>query len=335
MRCRICDNTENNRSITLYEMMYGTREAFDYFTCGACACLQIAEVPADLSRFYPQDYYSYTPAGNDARTPGYFSRKKFEAIFFGTSFVGKLLDRLKPEAYSQFRCFRHIPMTRRSAVLDVGCGSGRDLVKMREHGFTNLTGIDPYIPASLDYGQGLVIHRMPLGDLDGTWDIIKFNHVFEHIPDPLNALRHVRRLLSPAGTCIIRVPVVPCRAFDEYGIFWMQLDAPRHLYLYSAAAMTLLARKAGLRVDAGRTYCDSVSDQFWGSELYRRGIPLVSAAGKLRTYFSRAELRRFKMRAQQLNREQAGDQAVFYLTHDTDAPPADETTNRVRRHHDH
>lgn len=317
MRCRICDNSENNRPITLYEMMYGTREAFEYFTCGACNCLQIVDIPSDLSRHYPQDYYSYTPAGKNLRTPNLLSRKKFDAIFFGKGLLGRMLAGLKPEAYGQFRCFRKIPFNRQSRILDVGCGSGRDLVKMREHGFTNLIGIDPFLPESIDYGEGLSIRRMPLSDLDGEWDIIKFNHVFEHLADPVDALRHVQRLLSPKGTCIIRVPVVPCRAFDEYGIHWMQLDAPRHLYIYSVAAMDLLARRAGLRLDTGRSYHDSVSDQFWGSELYRRGTPLVTAAGNLGSHFSRRELRHFKTRARLLNRHQEGDQAVFYLVMDT------------------
>jgi SAM-dependent methyltransferase len=319
MKCRICGNSADNSPITLHEMMYGTQEPFEYFTCGACGCLQIADIPGDLSRYYPNDYYSYTPAGESCRKPGFLSRKKFDAIFFNTGFVGKMLNRLKPEAYTQFRCFQKVSLTRRSSILDVGCGSGRDLVKMREYGFSNLMGIDPYIPESIDYGQGLTIRRMPLCDLDGTWDIIKFNHVFEHISDPVDTLRHVQRLLSPEGTCIIRVPVVPCHAFDEYGMYWMQLDAPRHLYLFSAASMELLAGNVGLRVDTGRTYHDSVSDQFWGSELYRKGIPLVDAAGKLKSYFSRRELRYFRARARQLNKSYAGDQAVFYLTHDTGA----------------
>ena len=313
MQCRICGNSENNRAITLYEMMYGTKEPFEYFTCSECGCLQIMEIPADLSRYYPQDYYSYTPSGTPLKRPNLFSRKKFDYIFFNKGLVGKLLSSFKSEVYGQFRCFRNVALSKQSSILDVGCGSGRDLVKMREHGFANLTGIDPYLPKSIDYGQGLVIHKCELCELEGTWDIIKFNHVFEHLPDPLNALQHVQRLLSRKGTCIIRIPVVPCEAFETYGIHWLQLDAPRHLYLYSVDAMMRLARRAGLHLEEECIYHDSTSDQFWGSELYRRGIPLASGVADLKRHFSESEMSSFKARARQLNTQKRGDQAVFYL----------------------
>jgi hypothetical protein len=39
--------------------MYGTRETFSYLACADCGCLQISNIPADLARYYPSDYYSY------------------------------------------------------------------------------------------------------------------------------------------------------------------------------------------------------------------------------------------------------------------------------------
>ena len=41
-------------------MMFGYRETFTYFQCNLCRCLQIAEMPQDMSRYYPQDYYSFS-----------------------------------------------------------------------------------------------------------------------------------------------------------------------------------------------------------------------------------------------------------------------------------
>jgi 2-polyprenyl-3-methyl-5-hydroxy-6-metoxy-1,4-benzoquinol methylase len=312
MKCKICGNAEHNRPITLYEFMYGTREPFEYFTCANCGCLQITSVPEDLAKYYPGDYYSYSAAG-PGRTPGFFSREKYRAIFFGKGLLGRGLDSAKPDANGEFRCFQRVQLHKQSRILDVGCGSGRSLVKMREHGFVNLMGVDPYLPETIDYGSGLMIRRMSLSEVDGSWDVITFQHVFEHLTEPLEALRHVRRLLAPGGSCIVRIPVVPCEAFDRYGVHWFQLDAPRHLYLHSQQSMELLAGQAGLRLDRSRTYYDSIGNQFWGSELYRRGITLADGAANLKAYFKKDELQGFKKEAQTLNRTQRGDQAVFYL----------------------
>ncbi|MGD0913593.1 MAG: class I SAM-dependent methyltransferase [Terracidiphilus sp.] len=41
---------------------------------------------------------------------------------------------------------------------------------------------------------------------DGSFDAILCTEVFEHVPDPLTAMREFTRLLRPAGTLIITVP---------------------------------------------------------------------------------------------------------------------------------
>src|SRR5687767_10644147 len=56
--CRICGNQTGNRSHVAREMMFGYRDSFEYVECGECGCLQIREVPPDLSRYYPDEYHS-------------------------------------------------------------------------------------------------------------------------------------------------------------------------------------------------------------------------------------------------------------------------------------
>ena len=51
----------------------------------------------------------------------------------------------------------------------------------------------------------------------------------------------------------------------------MQLDAPRHLVLYSLAGLRRLAEAEGFGVEL--VAFDSTGFQFWGSELVRDGIP--------------------------------------------------------------
>ena len=62
--CRICRNAAGNRAVTLSERMYGSGEAFDYFQCAGCGCLQINAVPEDLGRYYESGYYSFKQPGS-------------------------------------------------------------------------------------------------------------------------------------------------------------------------------------------------------------------------------------------------------------------------------
>lgn len=58
LTCKICKRAENFNEYVVREMLYGTREKFDYFQCSRCGCLQIKEFPRDLAQYYPDNYYS-------------------------------------------------------------------------------------------------------------------------------------------------------------------------------------------------------------------------------------------------------------------------------------
>src|SRR4051812_28975449 len=57
--CSICENSANVRIHRAREMMFGTREEFDYLECARCGTVQIVEVPSDLGRHYPPDYFAF------------------------------------------------------------------------------------------------------------------------------------------------------------------------------------------------------------------------------------------------------------------------------------
>jgi hypothetical protein len=151
--------------------------------------------------------------------------------------------------------------------------------------------------------------------MTGNWDLITYHHSFEHISAPLEELQKVRELLSETGKCIIRIPVVDSYAWEHYRTDWVQLDAPRHFFLYSLKSFTLLAEKAGLMVE--KVEFDSTAFQFWGSEQYKKDIPLDSDRSyhvcQQTSVFTSKELREFKRRSIALNRDHAGDQVIFYL----------------------
>jgi SAM-dependent methyltransferase len=312
MPCRICNNAQDNHFHAVTEMMYGTREEFTYVECSACGSLQIVEFPNDLSKYYPADYYSFGTRRYHSGGIGALARKLRNAGYFLDSSTARAaLDRLAPNP--PMRALGLLRPTRQARILDIGCGAGDLINALADLGFTNLLGIDPFLQADVR-GGGLEIRKCPLEDLRGTlWDVIMLHHSFEHMPDPAGALRTVAGLLSESGSCLIRIPVVAW-AWKTYGANWVEMDAPRHLHLHTQQSMALLAKASGLRIS--HVEFDSDEFQFWGSELYKRGIAL-SSLGRgqmLETLFSAAELKDFRSKARRLNAKKQGDRAAFFLT---------------------
>jgi SAM-dependent methyltransferase len=293
--------------------MFGSGEVFRYFQCARCGCLQIGEFPPDLSRYYPEDYYSYQPGPPAGRIRGRLIGLRNRYAVWSRGLLGRLLYARRPNPV--LRCLWRLPLGTDARILDVGCGSGAGLRSLQELGFRNLLGIDPLNRQDLEHPGGLKVLKRTIHELEGQWDLVMFHHSFEHVPDPAETLLSASRLLSPAGHCVIRTPTVSSDAWEHYRAEWVQLDAPRHLHLHSVESLGLLAGKAGL--DPHQVVYDSTAFQFWGSEQYRKGIPLrdprSGATSLPGTLFSRAELAGFARRAGQLNAAGRGDQAIFYL----------------------
>ena len=307
-QCRICNYNGEGTAYTVREMMLGSGDPFLYFQCSRCQCLQIAEIPSDMGRYYPRDYYSYSPTSRDKTdNPAVrWVRKLRNQCSVSDAGIGTAVIRfLFPNR--KLLPLLDLGLNHDSRILDVGCGSGWRLFALREAGYVNTLGIDPFIGSDIAYANGLKIMKRTIHDVEGRWDVVMYHHSLEHIPDQAAALRATAALLAPGGTCLIRVPVVSSYAWEFYREHWYQIDAPRHFYLHSLSSMGLLAEQSGLAVHA--VVYDSTVDQFRTSEMYRMGARSLQEAG-----FSRAQTRAWKRRAVELNREGRGDQAVFYLS---------------------
>jgi SAM-dependent methyltransferase len=312
--CRICGGP-GGEYFDVREMLYGTRERFAYFACSLCHCLQIAEVPADLSIYYPRNYYSFSKPKESSRVKRAIRRRRLEAFLGKGGYFWRWINgrsRHQPSWLWWARKARIDPVSR---ILDVGCGAGQLLVNMSNWGFRRLTGVEPHIEADIAYPAGVQVLKRSIEDTGGVFDFIMFHHSFEHIAEPLSALRSTCRMLAPGGRALIRIPVADGEAWRIYGVDWVQLDAPRHLYLHTATSIRILADHAGLELD--EVVFDSNGFQFWGSELYRRDIPLhedgTGRALRPERVFSEEELLNFEARARELNDQGRGDQACFFL----------------------
>jgi len=322
--CRICGREGNHTRFVLSEMMFGTRETFEYFQCSHCGCLQIDEIPTDLGPYYPPEYYSFEVRNEppDDRTP---LRRTLERWRVGNALFGRgyKLARIAGQVVDLPPQVRDVgPWLKRCGIgsfaarfLDVGCGSfSWWLSQLRALGFRSLCGIDPYIGEDVEKG-GILILKRRIEEVSGEFDLITFHHSLEHITDQHSALAAARSLLLAGGFCLVRIPLVSSAVWEQYGTDWVELDPPRHLYLHSHESIRLVAERAGFRL--AEFASDSTEFEFWGSEQCRKGIPLMAEDSFLRdprqSDFTFRQMSGFRKRAREVNLAGRGGRGCFFL----------------------
>ncbi len=318
-QCQICGNMENNTQYEVREMMLGLRDKHTYFECVDCGCLQIKDIPKNIQEYYPnEDYYSYDAVAPVTGIKGALIKKRDYYAATGKGIIGKLMQRLQP--HDKLPSLQYAKLTPDSKILDVGCGAGHLLHSLKEAGFKNLLGIDPFNREEIQYDNGLrieqkSIHELPREDIEGDWDLVMFNHSYEHVFDQQDVLEKTYKLLKPGGICMIRVPTVTSWAWRSYGVDWVQLDAPRHFFLHSLKSMHLLAEQAGFKLE--EVIYDSFAFQSWGSVQYQQDIALHDdnsyAVNPEKSIFTKADIQEFESLSKELNKSKSGDQAAFYL----------------------
>lgn len=314
MICKICGYSGNNKLFQISEMMFGFRDGFTYFECSRCGCLQIAEIPKNMRKYYPSNYYSFKKELSDNFVKRTLKRQRDKYALFKKGIIGKLIYKIYPN--SPFNMIGLLKVNYNSRILDIGCGAGNLLYSLNGIGFKNLLGLEPYINKEIINGDIKIlkksVHELPDNQ---KFDLIISNHSFEHIPDQLEILLKVRKLLLKDGNCLIRMPVKTEYIWNRYGINWVQIDAPRHLSLHTPESFRILVDSTGLIIND--VIYDSSEFQFWGSEQYKKDIPLKAensySINSKKSIFSKKDIMVYKRLAKKLNIQKQGDQAIFIL----------------------
>lgn len=313
MNCRICGNEQGNKLYKVREMLFGTKEEFNYFQCAECECMQIVNYPDNISKYYPKDYMAYDfKEGNSIKE--YLNVKRDKSSFGDKNFIGDLLVKIFGiPTYAQRLLNTKVDYN--SRIVDVGCGSGSLLYRMNKAGYKNFFGIDPFIEKDIEYENGLNIYKKSLFDLKEKFDLIIMSHVFEHMENQKDVLNKIYNLLNDEKYFLMCIPLVSSYAWEKYGTNWNGLDAPRHYYLHSLKSIDLLADNCGFKID--KIEYDSLATQFWGSEQYLKDIPWYGkksyAINPSESIFTKKEIIEYGKLARKVNEEKRGDRACFYL----------------------
>jgi len=314
-RCKVCGNEQDNRLHQVKEMQLGLRETFTYLECAQCGLMQLENIPDDLGKYYPNEgYYSFN-RGLDIRPKADALRKlKASYLVYGKNKLAGSLLSIGYKAPDYYSWIKNAGVQYGDAILDVGTGNGSLLLDLFKIGFTNLTGIDPFIEKDLQYGD-INIYKKSIFEITGAFDLIMLHHAFEHMDEPLKVLQQLFSLMKKGKYLLIRTPVMGMYSWKKYGVNWMDLDAPRHIIIHSLKSMELLAKQSGFELR--KTVFDGNYMSLIGSDQYAKDIALPDAnsymADKAASGYSKSDIENFKAINSQNNKAEIADQATFYL----------------------
>ena len=141
---------------------------------------------------------------------------------------------------------------RKGRLLDIGCGSGAFLAKMRELGW-DVAGVE-FDRQAIKVTQehfGLNIYEGTLeeiGFFDNEFDALTINHVIEHFSNPITTLKECYRILKPGGKLVVITPNIESLGACLFDGAWRGWEAPRHFHLFSPCTLRNCAEQARLQV---------------------------------------------------------------------------------------
>lgn len=250
-KCDLCGSEELEHLCKLEDYNRGFEGTFNLYMCKSCGLMFLNPQPSfeELEKYYPSDYYRKIEErpSTISKINVKFMRKLY-ALSVKHSFIFKtFLFPLSPFV----RGVNIIPNTK---YLDVGCGGGQFLFETKILNSTaEYYGVEPGNFDKEDVKKhGLNVFKGTLEEAhypDDYFDVVTMNHVFEHVHNPSETMKELRRVLKPGGTLILAVPNYRSLAFKLSGKYWYQLDAPRHLFTYSDEILKKYAKKFNLKVE--------------------------------------------------------------------------------------
>jgi SAM-dependent methyltransferase len=134
------------------------------------------------------------------------------------------------------------------SLLEVGCGHGNMLLEARNRGY-DVHGLEYSADAARVANRKLGAEAVRVGAVaentfpEGSFDICVLADVIEHVRDPADFLRHVRRVLKPGGVIFIATPSTDSWSARLLGRQWMEYK-PEHLFYFDRNSIRRLVQNA-------------------------------------------------------------------------------------------
>ena len=241
--CPVCGELKGRVALRGSDHREGLGGDFAVLVCADCGLGRTQPMPDDLDAWYPASYQQHVADGLTARVVN-------RAIRIGAG-GRKLVPRLVPDAELGG------PVAPGARVLDVGAGNGNAVRALAAVG-ANAHGVEPDEGGVAAAGQA-GCHTVEHGTLEHSalrnqhWDLIRFFHVVEHLPDPVATLSVARGCLADGGRLVVAVPNFGSAGRRLFRRSWDGLELPRHLQHFTSGSLRRTLDAAGFDVESLRT----------------------------------------------------------------------------------
>ncbi len=233
--CYACGSVRATHFIDAEDDLTGKPGRFTFVRCDDCALVyQNPRIPAArIVDWYDDEYIAH--------------RKKNDFGLF-TPLYRWAMDRHDRRKLALVR--RYTALGASSRVLDLGCGAGTFLAKVRAQTGAHATGVDFKDLSNRPWMRAIEFHcgRPQAQRFEHPFDLITMWHFLEHDYEPQATLAQARDWLAPNGRMLIEVPRLDSVSFRLFAERWPGLQAPQHTVLYSRETLFAMVARAGLEV---------------------------------------------------------------------------------------
>ena len=213
-----------------------TQATYDYVRCATCGLVSLHPRPTfeETGAFYPESFWRSKEANQPSSV-----MKDLETW---------MRDRLVRADFAVVA--PHFGPGLRH--LDVGCATGDFMALCQSRG-TRSIGIElgeAAVQRCRERGFEAIQGDLVEHDFGGEkFDLITYNGVLEHVPDPRAHLAKCRTLLKTGGVVVVLgVPNIESAGFWLARERWIGLDVPRHIHQFSKKTLQHLLAVTGFEV---------------------------------------------------------------------------------------
>jgi len=226
--CPVCGSLKLNKVLTANDYLV-SGELFDIMECEKCSLRFTSPIPDEneIGKYYKSDKY----ISHAKRTTSIFD------------IVYKIVR--KYTLRSKRKTVERISKKQNGTLLDIGCGTGDFLIKMKDYGW-EISGVEINNSARAIAEKSIgktIFNQNEFLNSDKKYDVITLWHSLEHLHELKKYLQKISKSLNANGVVMIAVPNYNSYDAEYYNKDWAAYDVPRHLYHFSPKAMIKLMEK--------------------------------------------------------------------------------------------